>query len=108
VTTEKKGLGRDIGGSVFLFCSEDLSTGAFLSTQTICSSCRCACEFGELHLGIIIRVGFGATAVCILRGISWGGVFFFFLFWCSVAVLAAPGRCILQRDNIGDRRRVVL
>ncbi len=95
-----------------MFCSEDLSTGAFLITQTICSSCRCACKFGELLLGIIIRVGFVATAVCILRGIYWAGVFvfffFFFFFWCSVAVVAAPGRCILQRDNIGDRRRVVL
>jgi hypothetical protein len=107
VIKEKKAGGRNRGGSVFLFCSEDLSTGAFLITQTICSSCRCACEFGELHLGIIIRVGFVATAVCILRGIYWAGVFVFF-FWCSVAVVAAPGRCILQRDNIGDRRRVVL
>jgi hypothetical protein len=89
VTKEKKGLGRNRGGLVFLFCSEDLSTRAFLITQTICSSCRCACEFGELHLGIIIRVGFVATAVCILRGISWGGVFIFLLFFgCSVAVVA--------------------
>lgn len=93
---EKKAGGRNRGGSVFLFCSEDLSTGAFLITQTICSSCRCACEFGELHLGIIIRVGFVATAVYILRGIYWAGVFVFFFFGCSVAVVAAPGRCICK------------
>ncbi len=81
MTKEKKGGGRNREGSVLLFCYEDLGTGAFLITQTICSSCRCACEFGELHLGKIIRVGFVATAVCILRGISWGGVLFFFLFF---------------------------
>lgn len=84
---EKKAGGRNRGGSVFLFCSEDLSTGAFLITQTICSSCRCACEFGELHLGIIIRVGFVATAVYILRGIYWAGVFVFFLVGVQLLLL---------------------
>lgn len=67
-------------------------------------------QFGELHLGIIIRVGFVATAVCtvFLEAFLGESVIFVSFFWCSVAVVAAPGRCILQRDNIGDRRRVVL
>jgi hypothetical protein len=96
VTKEKKGGVRNREGSVFLFCYEDFSTGAFLITQTICSSCRCACEFEELHQGIIIRVGFVATAVCILRGISWGGVYFlchFFGVQLLLLLLQAGASC---------------